>query len=235
MSELVVDHLSVRFGDRVAVEDVSFLVPSGDVLALLGPSGCGKSTLLRAIAGLEPLSQGTVHLAGTDLAGVPTHRRGIGLMFQEPALFAHLDVAGNVAFGLRMHRWAAADQRSRVAQMLELVGLGDRGGDAVDELSGGERQRVSLARTLAPRPRVVLLDEPLGALDQVLRRDMLRLLGQAFAVTGATALYVTHDPVEATALADRIALMRAGALVQVGTMAQLTTAPADPWVSDFLS
>ena len=235
MSELVVDHLSVRFGDRVAVEDVSFLVPSGDVLALLGPSGCGKSTLLRAIAGLEPLRQGTVHLAGTDLAGVPTHRRGIGLMFQEPALFAHLDVAGNVAFGLRMHRWAAADQRSRVAQMLELVGLGDRGGDAVDELSGGERQRVSLARTLAPRPRVVLLDEPLGALDQVLRRDMLRLLRQAFAVTGATALYVTHDPVEATALADRIALMRAGALVQLGTMAQLTAAPADPWVSDFLS
>lgn len=234
MSDLELDHVTVHYGDRVAVDDVSLRVVSGEVLAVLGPSGCGKSTMLRAIAGLEPLAQGSIRLAGQDLAGVPTHRRGIGLMFQEPALFAHLDVAGNVTFGLRMHRWSAADQRVRVAEMLELVGLGDRGNAAVDELSGGERQRVSLARTLAPRPRVVLLDEPLGALDQVLRRDMLRLLAEAFTATGATALYVTHDPREATRLAGRIALMRAGRVVQVGTARELSADPADPWVTDFL-
>lgn len=233
MSDLVVDQVSVSYGSRLAVDDASLQLDSGEVLAVLGPSGCGKSTLLRAIAGLEPMT-GKVSLAGVDLTGVPTHRRGIGLMFQESALFAHLDVASNVAFGLRMQRWPARAQQERVREMLDLVGLSDRGDAAVDELSGGERQRVSLARTLAPRPRVVLLDEPLGALDQVLRRDMLRLLGAAFAATGATALYVTHAPDEAAALARRVALMRSGALVQVGTMAELTLTPVDPWVADFL-
>lgn len=234
MSDLHVDHVSVTYGSRLAVDDVSLQLDSGEVLALLGPSGCGKSTLLRAIAGLEPLSRGSIRLAGQDLRPIPTHRRGIGLMFQESALFAHLDVAGNVAFGLRMHRWSAADRQARVAEMLDLVGLADRGGAPIDELSGGERQRVSLARTLAPQPQVVLLDEPLGALDPVLRRDMVQLLSDAFAATGATALFVTHAPDEAGALGRRVALMRHGALVQLGTMAELKRAPVDTWVADFL-
>lgn len=234
MSDLMVDHVSVSYGDRLAVADVTLDLPSGEVLAVLGPSGCGKSTLLRAIAGLEPLSAGSIRLAGRDLRRIATHRRGIGLMFQESALFAHLDVAGNVAFGLRMHRWSAADRERRVSQMLDMVGLADRGDAPVDELSGGERQRVSLARTLAPRPAVVLLDEPLGALDPVLRREMLVLLADAFAATHATALYVTHDPREAAEVADRVALMRGGALVQVGPLPELRGTPVDPWVADFL-
>ena len=234
MSDLVLADVSVDYGPRRALRDVSLSVTSGEVLAVLGPSGCGKSTMLRAIAGLEPLTGGRISLAGRDLAGVPTHQRGIGLMFQEPALFAHLDVAGNVAFGLRMQGWTRPDQRARVLEMLTLVGLADRAQAPVAELSGGERQRVSLARTLAPRPAVVLLDEPLAALDRMLRRDMLQLLTTAFAATGATAVHVTHDRDEALELADQIALMRAGVIVQTGTPAQLRDEPLDEWVAAFL-
>lgn len=234
MSDLVLADVSVDYGPRRALRDVSLSVTSGEILAVLGPSGCGKSTMLRAVAGLEPLTGGRISLAGRDLAGVPTHKRGIGLMFQEPALFAHLDVAGNVAFGLRMQGWTKPDRSARVLEMLALVGLADRARAPVAELSGGERQRVSLARTLAPRPAVVLLDEPLAALDRMLRRDMLQLLTTAFAATGATAVHVTHDRDEAVELADRIALMRAGAIVQTGTPAQLRDEPVDEWVAAFL-
>ncbi len=233
MSDLVLAEVSVDYGQRRALRDVSLSVNSGEVLAVLGPSGCGKSTMLRAIAGLEPLSGGTIVLGRRDLAAVSTHERGIGLMFQEPALFAHLDVAGNVAFGLRMQGWSKSDQRTRVQEMLTLVGLADRAQAPVAELSGGEKQRVSLARTLAPRPAVVLLDEPLAALDRMLRRDMLQLLAAAFAATGATAVHVTHDRDEAVELADRISLMRAGAIVQTGTPVQLRDAPVDEWVAAF--
>lgn len=235
MSDLAVAGVTVRYGDRVAVSDVSIAVASGEVLAVLGPSGCGKSTLLRAITGWEPLASGSVILAGADLAGVPPHRRGIGMMFQEGALFEHLDVAGNVAFGLRMQRRDKAQIARQVVRMLELVGLADRGAAAVDELSGGERQRVALARTLAPEPGVVLLDEPLGALDRALRRELVDLLGVAFAETSATVVYVTHDRDEAVALADRIAIMRAGRVVQAGDPADVIDSPADDWVRHFLS
>ena len=234
MSDLVLADVSVDYGPRRALRDVSLSVTSGEILAVLGPSGCGKSTMLRAVAGLEPLTGGRISLAGRDLAGVPTHKRGIGLMFQEPALFAHLDVAGNVAFGLRMQGWTKPDRSARVLEMLALVGLADRAQAPVAELSGGERQRVSLARTLAPRPAVVLLDEPLAALDRMLRRDMLQLLTTAFAATGATAVHVTHDRDEAVELADQIALMRAGVIVQTGTPAQLRDEPLDEWVAAFL-
>lgn len=234
MSDLVLTGIGVHYGDRQAVQDFDLMVASGQVVAILGPSGCGKSTLLRAITGLEPLTAGSVVLAGSDLSGVPTHKRGIGMMFQEHALFAHLDVAGNVGFGLRMQGWSAAEAHARVGEMLDLVGLADRSRAGIDELSGGERQRVALARTLAPSPRVVLLDEPLGALDQSLRREMLGLLERAFAATGATALYVTHDQAEAFALADRVGVMRAGRLVQVGTAQELREAPVDQWVAGFL-
>lgn len=234
MSDLVLTSVGVRYGERRAVQDFDLTVASGQVVAILGPSGCGKSTLLRAITGLEPLATGSVVLAGQDLSGVPTHKRGIGLMFQEHALFAHLDVAGNVGFGLRMQGWRTPEADARVSEMLDLVGLADRCRAGIDELSGGERQRVALARTLAPRPAVVLLDEPLGALDQSLRRDMLELLQQAFAATGATALYVTHDQSEAFSLADRLGVMRDGYLVQVGTARELREAPVDEWMADFL-
>lgn len=234
MSDLTIDAVTVRYGDRTAVADVSLDVPAGTTLAVLGPSGCGKSSLLRAVAGLEQLSGGRIVLAGRDLAGVPTYRRGVGLMFQEHALFAHLDVAGNVAFGLRMQGVARPEREVRVAEMLDLVDLAGRGGDRIDELSGGERQRVALARTLAPRPAVVMFDEPLGSLDRALRRDLVDVLDTAFTATGATVLYVTHDQTEAFALADRIAVMRAGRVVQIDTPLRLRDEPADAWVVDFL-
>ncbi len=235
MSELDLREVTVRYDQRVAVDAVTVRVAPGEVLAVLGPSGCGKSTLLRAIAGLEPLSGGSIVVDGTDLAGVAPYRRGIGLMFQEGALFEHLDVAGNVGFGLRMQRRSGPDSARRVDAMLELVGLTHRATARVDELSGGERQRVALARTLAPEPRVVLLDEPLGALDRALRRDLVGLLDVAFAETAATVMYVTHDRDEAFALADQVALMNGGRLVQVGNQTEVTLAPADDWVRSFLA
>ena len=225
---------TVRYGDRVAVDDVSLDVAPASTVAILGPSGCGKSSLLRAVAGLEALAAGRVEVDGRDLAAVPTYRRGVGLMFQEHALFAHLDVAGNVAFGLRMQNVPRRIRDARVAQMLELVGRADRGSARIDELSGGERQRVALARTLAPEPAVVLLDEPLGSLDRVLRREMVAVLADAFAATGATVLYVTHDQDEAFALADRVAVMRHGRLSRVAVPDALLADPGDDWVADFL-
>lgn len=234
MSDLVIDGITVLYGDREAVADVSLEVPAGTTVAVLGPSGCGKSSLLRAVAGLEPLAGGRVVLGGSDLAGVPTYRRGVGLMFQEHALFAHLDIADNVGFGLRMQKAPRPQREARVAEMLDLVGLAGRESARIDELSGGERQRVALARTLAPRPAVVLLDEPLGSLDRPLRRDMVQLLGSAFDATDATVLYVTHDQAEAFALADRVAVMRDGGVARVDTPDALVADPGDGWMAEFL-
>lgn len=234
MSDLTIDGITVRYGDRTAVVEVSLEVPAGTTVAVLGPSGCGKSSLLRAVAGLEPLVAGRIVVGGRDLADVPTYRRGVGLMFQEHALFAHLDVADNVAFGLRMQKVPRPEREARVAEMLDLVGLAGRQAARTDELSGGERQRVALARTLAPRPSVVLLDEPLGSLDRALRRDMVDVLATAFDVTGATALHVTHDQSEAFALADRVAVMRDGRVVRVDSPAAIMADPGDGWVADFL-
>lgn len=231
---LAVAGITVTFAGVAAVDDVSLTVPDGCVLALLGPSGCGKSTLLRAIAGLEPVRSGTISWDGVDLARIPVHRRGFGLMFQDGVLFPHRTVAGNVGYGLRVVglRGTAADQRVR--QLLDLVGLRGFGDRSVTELSGGEAQRVALARALAPRPRLLLLDEPLAALDRALRDSLLTDLRAILGETGTPAIFVTHDQQEAFAIADRVAVMRAGRIVQTGRPQQVWAAPADEWVARFV-
>lgn len=217
-----------------AVDRLSLDVAPGEVVALLGPSGSGKSTLLRAVAGLEPLSAGRITWDGADLAGVPVHRRGFGLMFQDGQLFPHRDVAGNVAFGLQMAGVPRVERQARVAELLALVGLDGFARREVASLSGGERQRVALARSLAPRPRLLLLDEPLSALDRALRE---RLAGEVRAVlvaTGTTAVFVTHDHDEAFAVADRIAVMDLGQVLQVDEPAALWHRPVSQRVAEFL-
>ncbi|MDT9594691.1 ABC transporter ATP-binding protein [Nocardioides zeae] len=226
---LVLDGVTVAYDGVPALRDASLELPRGEVLAVLGPSGSGKSTLLRAVAGLEPLAAGTVTFDGADLAGVPVHRRGFALMFQDGQLFGHLSVARNVAYPLRLpgRRRARAATRARVAELLELVGLGGYADRLPGTLSGGERQRVALARALACDPRLLLLDEPLSALDRGLRErlagDVRRILVEA----GTTALLVTHDVDEAYAVADRLALVRDAAVVQSGTVAVVDAAPVD--------
>ncbi|MBA2332783.1 MAG: ABC transporter ATP-binding protein [Actinobacteria bacterium] len=228
------EQLEVRFHGVAALDRTSLEVAPDEIVALLGPSGCGKSTLLRAIAGLQRLDGGLVRLDGKDLAGMPPHRRGIGLMFQEHALFPHRDVAGNVAFGLRMARLPKAEIGRRVAELLELVGLGGMEERSVETLSGGEQQRVALARALAPNPRVLLLDEPLGSLDRPLHDRLLGELGELFARLEQTVLYVTHDVGEAFALGDSVAVMRAGRIVQMATPDELWSRPADGWIARFV-
>ena len=234
MSEVAVADLTVRYGTFEAVCGVSFELESGRSLAILGSSGSGKSSLLRAIAGLESVASGVIRIGGQEMAGVPTYRRGIGLMFQDHALFPHLSVGQNVAFGLRMERWSKEATRERVREMLDLVQLSERSEADVMDLSGGEQQRVALARTLAPRPKVVLLDEPLGSLDRVLREELLVTMQEAFAATGATVVFVTHDQSEAFAVGEQIALMSEGRFRQVGTAKQLWEAPIDRWTARFV-
>lgn len=217
-----------------AVDRLDLDVAPGEVVALLGPSGSGKSSLLRAVAGLEPPAAGSVAWDGEDLASVPTHRRGFGLMFQDGQLFPHQDVAGNVAFGLRMQGLPRAERTARVAELLEQVGLAGFGGRAVATLSGGERQRVALARALAPRPRLLLLDEPLSALDRALRERLAAEVREVLVGTGTTALFVTHDHDEAFAVADRVAVMDLGRLLQVDPPAVLWHTPASRRVAEFL-
>ena len=223
-------------GDQrtTAVDRVSLSVHPGEVLALLGPSGCGKSSLLRAVAGLEPLAAGSLAWQGEDLAGVPVHRRGFGLMFQDGQLFDHRDVAGNIAFGLQMAGVPRAQRDRRVAELLDLVGLPGFQRRAVRSLSGGQAQRVSLARSLAPEPRLLLLDEPLSALDRALRERLAADLHHILRRAGTTALYVTHDHDEAFTVADRVAVMIEGRVVQVGTPAQLWARPVSAEVAAFL-
>ncbi len=231
---LSVDHLTVRFGATVAVDDVTLSLQTGQVLAVLGPSGCGKSTLLRAVAGLEQLTSGSVAYDGEDLAGVPTHRRGFALMFQDGQLFEHQTVAGNVGYPLRLRHESRKAISARTAELLELVGLTGYGQRRPATLSGGERQRVALARALAVRPRLLLLDEPLSALDRTLRERLAEELREILLAAGTTALLVTHDHDEAFAVAGRMALMRAGRLVQEGTLDQVWSAPADAEAARFL-
>ncbi|WP_298133606.1 ABC transporter ATP-binding protein [Micropruina sp.] len=232
MKGLEVRDATVRYGELVAVDGVDLAVEPGEIVALLGASGSGKSSLLRGVAGLEPLAGGVVAWDGVDVSAVPVHARGFGMMFQDGQLFQHLSVAGNIGYGL--YREARAQRRARVAELLDIVGLPGYGGRRVSELSGGQAQRVALARSLAPRPRLLLLDEPLSALDRNLREHLVEVLGEALRTTGTTALYVTHDQDEAFALADRVGVMADGRLLQLDAPELLWRRPASREVAAFL-
>jgi thiamine transport system ATP-binding protein len=229
---LAVRGLTVRYGGLAAVQGADLDIAPGEVTAVLGPSGSGKSSLLRAIAGLEPLAGGSVAWDGVDLAAVPVHKRNFVMMFQDGQLFTHLTVAGNISYGL--HRLPKAERRARTEELLELVDLAGYGRRPVTTLSGGQAQRVALARSLAPRPRLLLLDEPLSALDRGLREHLAEVLHRTLRAAGLPALYVTHDQDEAFALADRIGVMTAGRLLQTAPPAELWRHPADQTVAAFL-
>ncbi|HEY5832643.1 ABC transporter ATP-binding protein [Streptomyces sp.] len=233
-SLLEVQAATVRFGQRAALDAVDLAVDAHEITCVLGPSGSGKSTLLRAVAGLQPLDGGRVLLDGADQAGVPAHRRGVGLMFQDHQLFPQRDVAGNVAFGPRMHKVPRERRQHRVAELLDLVGLPGAQTRAVATLSGGEQQRVALARALAPEPRLLMLDEPLGQLDRSLRERLVVELRRLFGELGTTVLAVTHDQGEAFALADRVVVMRDGRVAQSGTPQAVWQHPASEFVARFL-
>ena len=256
---LTITSLTKSYDNQPLLKGVSFSVASGEVVCLLGASGSGKSTILRIIAGLEEAESGDVAWDGQSLTGIPTHQRRFGLMFQDYALFPHLTVFENVAFGLRMQteksinanlsghkgfskktgilaslRFGVKDFESRVNECLELVHLTGFEQRRVTELSGGEQQRVALARALAPRPRLLMLDEPLGALDRALKESLLEELRHILRQAGIPAIYVTHDQQEAFTLADRIILLRDGQIAQVGTPPEVFAHPADGWVASFL-
>ncbi len=231
---LRIEAATVRFGDRRVLDGVDLTLEPGETIAVLGPSGSGKTTLLRAVAGLQPLGSGSISWDGEDLVSVAPHERRFGLMFQEYALFPHRDVAGNVEFGLRMMSRDRAARRRRVDEVLELVGLSGFGARRVASLSGGEQQRVALARALVVSPRMLMLDEPLGALDRAWRRRLLTELRAILDRAALPALYVTHDHEEAFAIATRVAIMRDGRTVQVGAPLDVWRAPADAWTATFL-
>jgi spermidine/putrescine ABC transporter ATP-binding subunit len=226
--------VSHRFGDVPALRDIELDVADGELLTLLGPSGCGKTTLLRIIAGFERPTTGRVLLAGEDVTDRPAHRRATNMVFQRSTLFPHLDVFGNVAFGLRVAGVPRAEQRERVREALRLVSLEGYEHRRSHELSGGQMQRIALARALVNRPQVLLLDEPLAALDLKIRLDMEAELRRVHRETGATFLYVTHDQREAMALSDRIVVMNAGAVEQVGTPAEVYGRPASTFAARFV-
>ncbi|MER3389193.1 MAG: ABC transporter ATP-binding protein [Microcella sp.] len=260
MSDLVIDGVSVTHGSTLAVDDVSVRIDSGDLVAVLGPSGCGKTTLLLAIAGLLPVGAGSISIGARELSRpgrtVPAEKRGIGWVPQEASLFPHLSVADNIGFAVPRGRGArrglrgfhsdvvdaaaapAAPARSgraaRIAELAELVGLGDLTGRAPNQLSGGQAQRVALARALAPRPELLLLDEPFAALDTQLRVGLRREVAQLLRAQGTTSLLVTHDQEEALTLADTVAVLRDGRLEQFGTPEQIYQHPASDWVASFV-
>lgn len=230
------EDLRKRFGDVVAVDGVHLEVRPAELLYLLGPSGCGKTTVLRLIAGLERLDGGVIRIAGREVAGrgrhVPPEQRQVGMVFQDYALFPHLTVAENVAYGLAGKPRQAV--RQRVEELLRLVGLADLGDRRPQELSGGQQQRLALARALAPRPRVILLDEPFSSLDRGLRRYLQAEVHAILRRAGATAIFVTHDQEEALSMADRVAILWQGRLVQAGPPAEVYRNPATRQVAEFL-
>jgi len=231
---VTVEGVTKRFGPTLAADRISLDIEEGEFFALLGPSGCGKTTLLRLLAGLERPDAGRILIDGQDMSGVATNKRPVGMVFQSYALFPHMSVAENVAFGLKVDRVPTAERRRRVAETLAVVKLGDLADRRPHQLSGGEKQRVALARALIRRPRLLLLDEPLSALDAQLREAMRGELAQIQKAVGVTFLFVTHDQQEALAVASRCAVMNAGVLEQVGTPRDLYQRPVSRFVAHFI-
>jgi sulfate transport system ATP-binding protein len=229
-----VEHLSKRFGDFEAVRDVTFTAEAGSITALLGPSGSGKSTVLRMIAGLEEPTEGRIWMEGEEHTHKTVQERRVGFVFQHYALFRHMNVAQNVAFGLSVRKTPREERRRRVEELLELVQLSGFRDRYPDQLSGGQRQRVALARALAPRPKVLLLDEPFGALDARVRQELRRWLDDLHRELGVTSLLVTHDQDEALELANRVVVMHEGAVEQVGSPSEIYNEPATPFVAGFV-
>jgi spermidine/putrescine transport system ATP-binding protein len=232
--DVVLSGVTKRFGDLVAVDDIDLEVHPGEFLALLGPSGCGKTTTLRMIAGFEQPTEGSVYLEGDPVDDVPPYERNVNTVFQSYALFEHLDVQGNIAFGLKRRGVAADEIRTRVAEALELVQLTGRESAKPRQLSGGQMQRVALARALVNRPAVLLLDEPLGALDLKLRKQMQVELKQIQREVGITFLYVTHDQEEALSMSDRVAVMNEGRVIQCGAPEEVYERPTEEFVAGFI-
>lgn len=226
-------NLRKRFGTAVPADDFSIDIMPGEFFTMLGPSGSGKSTVLRMIAGLETPDSGTIIINGRDMTHVPPWERGLGMVFQQYANFPHMKVGTNVAYGLRRSRLAKADVRKRVTELLEMVGLGGFQDRRVTQLSGGEQQRVAIARALAPSPTLLLLDEPLSALDEKIRREMQAELRTIQKQTGTTFIYVTHDQEEALTMSDRIAVLNAGRYVQCASPSEIFQRPRTPFVADF--
>jgi len=235
---LTLSSARIEIGSRVLLDDVSLLIGQGEKVALVGPNGMGKTTLLRAIAGLEPVDGGSIRFGDTDATRLSVQERRVGFVFQHYALFKHMDVLANISFGLRMRsraqRPTVAEIRRRSLELLELVQLQGLERRYPSQLSGGQRQRVALARALAIEPRVLLLDEPFGALDAKVRKELRRWLRQLHRDTGYTTIFVTHDQEEALELADRVVVMNRGAIELVGRSDQLYQAPRTPFVLDFL-
>jgi spermidine/putrescine transport system ATP-binding protein len=232
--EVRLEELTKKFGDVVAVDGIDVHMPPGEFFTMLGPSGCGKTTTLRMIAGFERPTSGRILLDETDVAQVPAHRRTVNTVFQSYALFPHLDVAGNVAFGLKYRRLTKQEQQLQVKEVLELVQLAGFERRKASQLSGGQQQRVALARALVLAPRVLLLDEPLGALDARLRRDLQVELKALQRDIGVTFVFVTHDQEEALTMSDRVAVMRDGRVEQAGSPREVYEEPRTMFVADFL-
>ncbi|HXS32090.1 MAG TPA: ABC transporter ATP-binding protein, partial [Steroidobacteraceae bacterium] len=229
-----IEGVTKRFGDFTAVDNVSLSIFKGEIFCLLGGSGCGKSTLLRMLAGFEPLTSGSIFLDGQDMAGIPPYERPVNMMFQSYALFPHMTVQKNIAFGLEQERLPKAEIAARVEAILDIVKLGEFAHRKPHQLSGGQRQRVALARSLVKRPKLLLLDEPLGALDKKLREHTQFELINIQEQLGVTFIVVTHDQEEAMTLASRIAVMNRGQIVQTGTPTEIYEFPSSKFVADFI-
>lgn len=233
-SDVTINDLSVGYGGQEVLALEELTVRAGEFISILGPSGCGKTTLLNAIAGFVPPQRGTIRIGGKDITSLAPHRRDLGVVFQNYALFPHLSVAGNVGYGLRVRGMTRSSRRERVAEMLELVGLDQYADRRPNQLSGGQQQRVALARGLAISPEVLLLDEPLSNLDAQLRRQMRIELREIQEAVGTTMVFVTHDQDEALSMSDRVALFNAGRLEQLGTPESIYRSPRTRFAADFM-
>ena len=234
MADLEISGLGKSFGEFEALKDITLSIPSGEFVCLLGGSGCGKTTLLRLVAGLETHNKGDILLDGADLTVIPCHQRNIGMVFQSLALFPHLNVADNIAYGLRLRKVAADTIKTEVERLLSMIGLDGLGDRQVSALSGGQRQRVAIARALALSPEIFLMDEPFSALDAALRDQMQIEIKRIQRALGITTIFVTHDQREAMALADRIVIMKDGKIEQAGPPDQLYAQPVSRYVAEFI-